>query len=448
MTVKKLRDILETLDSPAVVFDENGNIISANKSAKKFFKKEPIEEFVVGKRNSDNSALLMMHTTLDNVPAFIFAKDLGHRFLFMNKPFIQLLNSQKDRVKIKKDVLQLEDFIGKRDDEIFPDEYANQFLLHDEVVFEQGKSNTSEYTVKIDNKEAFFLVSKVPLFDMSGKLYGLCGIASNITHIKIAENKLHNYLVTLEEVTTKLIDARIASEQANMAKTTFLNNMSHEIRTPLNGVIANASLLENTNLTDKQENAVNRILLSAKALLEILDRIIEYAKVEETNYAFAFKPFNILNEIHTVYTALLSKMEAKNLTFYLDYQEEIPVEVFGDAKRLREIMYSLLENAVKFTDSGSITFSAKCLKQTKYAVTVRFEIRDSGIGIAKDHQNQLFDKFYQVDSSSTKRYGGTGLGLAISKKLISKMNGSIGVESTIGEGSLFWFELTFALAKE
>lgn len=448
MTVKKIRDILETLDSPAVVFDESGKIVSANKSAKKFFNKDPIEEFVVGKKKAESSALLMMHTTLDNVPALIFVKDLKHRFLFMNEPFIQLLNSQKDRVKIKKDVLRLEDVIGKRDDEIFPDEYANQFLLHDEVVFENAKTHTSEYNVKIDNKEAFFLVSKVPLFDIAGNLYGLCGIASNITHVKIAENKLQNYLVTLEEVTTKLIDARIASEQANMAKTTFLNNMSHEIRTPLNGVIANASLLENTSLTEKQENAVHRILLSAKALLEILDRIIEYAKVEETTYAFAFKPFNILKEIHTVYTALLSRMEAKNLTFYLDYQEEIPLEVYGDAKRLREIMYSLLENAVKFTDYGSITFSAKCLKLTKNAVTVRFEIRDSGIGIAKDHQNQLFDKFYQVDSSPTKRYGGTGLGLAISKKLISKMNGSIGVESTIGEGSLFWFELSFALAKE
>lgn len=392
--------------------------------------------------------LVLLRSILDYSPNYIFAKDVNRRFTLMNKRYIDSLKANWRYLKMQKEDLQESDILGKTAQEIFPEEYSQQFIRDDDQVIENGKTIVFEYSLPLNGDLHYFLTSKTPIYDAEGKLYGLCGISSDITKLKNAEKRLNNYLTVLEDVTTKLMEARFLSEQAITAKSHFLANMSHEIRTPLNGVIASASLLFNTELSEKQQVYVDRIAVSANILLEIINRILDYSKIEGGDFKLDFRPINLHELILDSYSIMISRAEEKGIKMEISYAEDIPALLIGDSSRLKDIFLNLIGNAIKFTERGEVNVRVFCIDKQKTEIRVRFEVEDTGIGISKNVQDLIFDKFFQADSSMTRRRGGSGLGLAITKELVALMGGKIGVGSEPGKGSCFWFEIPFLLANE
>lgn len=391
-------------------------------------------------------SLKLLRAVLDYSPNYVFVKDLAHRFLLINRTYVEALKAAQDHLKIQKTDLDESDFLGKKDSEIFPEQYAAEFSRDDDIVFATGKTIQVEYKVKIGEEERIFLTSKAPLYDAKGRIFALCGIASNITPLKNIEALQNDYLIALEKVTTELMEAKILSDQADVAKNAFLSSMSHEIRTPLNGVIGNASLLMHTELDAKQQTFTERILHCAKNLLEIIDKILDYAKIASFGVSIQTREFNLQMLIEEVLEEFKERAQDKNLALKLHYSKEIPLTILSDSLRIRQILINLMDNAIKFTDKGGVTITLIHINKNQEH-RMRFEIADTGSGITQELQSKLFKKFFQVDTSFTRKYTGLGLGLATSKLLINKLGGAIGLQSTEGKGCTFWFEIPIKLPK-
>jgi len=243
--------------------------------------------------------------------------------------------------------------------------------------------------------------------------------------------------------TEQLERAKNAAEAASRAKSAFLATMSHEIRTPMNGVLGMAEMLLGTELTDNQRNYTRLVKRSGEHLLVIINDILDFSKIEAGKLTIEYINFNLwdlLEDIHTVYTP---QAQAKGIALDFDIANDIPVAICGDPNRLRQIMANLLGNAIKFTEQGRIQAAVRVASEDSQAVMLRFEVRDTGIGIAQDARSRIFEAFSQADDSTTRKYGGTGLGLAISKELVELMGGTIGVERGKPQGSVFWFTVGF-----
>jgi PAS domain S-box-containing protein len=239
----------------------------------------------------------------------------------------------------------------------------------------------------------------------------------------------------------ELILAKNSAQSAAEAKSNFLATMSHEIRTPMNGVLGMVEILQNTPLNSQQEDIITTISESGTALLEIINDILEYSKVEAGKIQLELMTFNLERTLYDVTRLLLVKAEEKGIELIFYFHTSCPSYVIGDAGRIRQIMLNLVGNAIKFTDTGQIVVEAKHQKQKNSDHNICIEVKDTGIGINNKSREMLFESFTQADNSTSRKYGGTGLGLAISKRLVDLMNGSINVESKIGDGSTFWIDL-------
>ena len=258
---------------------------------------------------------------------------------------------------------------------------------------------------------------------------------------EVAERKRAE--IELQQQAKELTAAHSAAQAANHAKSAFLAAMSHEIRTPMNGVLGMTQLLLHTDLTPKQRRFADTVRSSGEALLTVINDILDFSKIEAGKLELEQIVFDLRETLEETVDLLAEIAHRKGIELLCLIQEGVPTLVQGDPNRLRQILTNLLGNALKFTARGEVVVRVAALEQDAETALLRFEICDTGIGIAPEEQSRLFQPFSQVDGSRTRKYGGTGLGLSIAKQLVHMMGGDIGVESATGVGSTFWFTVRF-----
>ena len=297
----------------------------------------------------------------------------------------------------------------------------------------------TEYRALRKNGEVFdALAYSAPMYEMS-RVTGIRGFILDISERKQAEQKLLETNRQLAETTVRANLLAAQAEQASAAKGEFLANMSHEIRTPMNGVIGMTGLLLDTELTVEQRQFAESARSSAESLLALINDILDFSKIEAGKLTLECLDFDVRSVFDDIARIVGLSAEQKNLDLICSVSDKVPAVLRGDPGRVRQILFNLVGNAVKFTYGGEILVRAKVESETESGLLVHFSVRDTGIGIPEGKLDSLFEKFTQVDASTTRRYGGSGLGLAISKQLAELMGGQIGVQSVEGLGSEFWF---------
>ncbi len=371
-------------------------------------------------------------TLLENLPQRIFLKDKTSVYVSCNENYARDL-------KIKP-----EEITGKTDYEFYPEELAEKYRRDDRRIMDSGGTETIEEKYIQDGQEMVVQTVKTPCKDEQGNVIGMLGIFWDITERQRAEEERQCHAQELRRKNEELAAAVATAREATQLKSRFLANMSHEIRTPMNGVLGMSELLLSTPLDAEQREYAEGIQYSAEALLSLINDILDISKIEAGRLELECIPFDPIQIMEQVQATLAARAHAKGLDLTCTADPALPRLVAGDPSRLRQVLTNLAGNAVKFTERGDVVISGQPAQQTAERVTIRFSVRDTGIGIAPEQRARLFESFVQGDSSTTRRYGGTGLGLAISKQLVELMGGQIGTESESGRGSLFWFTATFA----
>ncbi|RVD30665.1 response regulator [Mesorhizobium sp. M4B.F.Ca.ET.017.02.2.1] len=362
----------------------------------------------------------VFRSLIDNVPVSIYAKRSDLRQFYVNKGWCDLTGFAK------------EDAIGRTDVEIFgPDGEA--FVAGDLAVLRTGETQEIEESVTLpDGSVRHQFARKGAMIASDGSLY-LIGSTTDITELKQRE--------------AELSEARQRAVLADRAKSEFLANMSHEIRTPMNGVLGMAELLAKSDLDPKQKTFTDIIVKSGNALLTIINDILDFSKIDAGQLVLDPAPFNLAEAIEDVATLVSTRAKEKDLELIVRVQPGLDSQFVGDVGRIRQIVTNLLGNAVKFTDEGHVLVDVTG-ERVPTGTKLTISVTDTGIGIPEDKLKAVFEKFNQVDTSSTRRHEGTGLGLAITSRLVELMSGEIGVESDEGKGSTFWFTVTLPRAMQ
>ncbi|MBK7003654.1 MAG: response regulator [Rhodoferax sp.] len=282
------------------------------------------------------------------------------------------------------------------------------------------------YRAKTGQKVPVLLSASV-MHDADQNLCGMVYVAQDITALK--------------EIERSLKEAKDIAESASKAKTLFLAHMSHEIRTPMNGILGMTELLLGTPLTAQQKRFVDAAYHSGKNLLDIINAILDFSKIEAGKLELELTDFNLRQMVEDIGSLFATQAAAKAIHLMCLLPDELPVALHADQVRLRQVLTNLIGNAIKFTQEGEVSLEIQLTAQTQDTARLRFEVRDTGIGISQEAQQRIFDAFAQADNTTTRRFGGTGLGLSISRLLIGAMGGQLQVSSAPGSGSRFWFEV-------
>ncbi|MGE4560782.1 MAG: response regulator, partial [Desulfobulbus sp.] len=296
---------------------------------------------------------------------------------------------------------------------------------------QKGRHSAVRQLVRKDGSR-FWARMTAQAIDPNDLSKGVVGMLEDITQERAASEALHR--------------AKEEAEAATRAKSKFLANMSHEIRTPMNAIMGFAHLLRRDSLTPQQSGQLDKLTDASRHLLRIINNILDISKIEASKMTLDnedFEPARVLDQVCGI---VADPIAAKQLGFHVNL-DHIPLVLRGDGARLGQVFLNLIGNALKFTEQGRIDIVGSLLSENDAQVVVRFEVRDTGIGMTGEQLQRVFVAFEQADSSTTRRFGGTGLGLAISKRLVELMGGTIGVESSPGRGTRFWFELPFARAE-
>lgn len=379
---------------------------------------ENLEEALQNLRNQKDELKIL----LDTLPAMVYFKDSELRYHLANKAFLDFSDISQESLE------------GKTMKEIFKGYLPiGEYERLEELVIDQGKFFFNvEEKLKKKGKIIWFNTNIAPVRNYTGKIIGLIGVSWDVTDQKKHELELKR--------------AKEIAEESEKVKDQFLSNMSHELRTPLNGVMGMAELLAKTKLEDKQEEYLISLRHSVEHLDFLINDIFTYSSLEKEEIKPALKHFSISEIIENLTGSFNNKLSEKNLESKIEIDLTIPKSVKGDPQLLGLIFRNLYSNALKFTEKGSISvqvFPVSRPKENK--LLVRFEVKDTGIGIREQYKDLLFGSFTQLDASSTKSYQGTGLGLAISKKIIDLLKGEIGFESEWQKGSTFWFTVPFVV---
>ena len=364
-----------------------------------------------------------LRTLVRTIPDLIWLKDAEGVYLTCNPSFEQFFGADEA------------DIVGKTDHDFVPKELADSFRAHDRAAMEKGGSvNEEALTFARGGHQGIFETVKTPTFDAEGHLLGVLGVAREITERKELEKTLQQ--------------ARVAAEAAAEAKGSFLANMSHEIRTPMNAIIGLTELALRTTLTPRQQDYLGKVHVAAHSLLGILNDVLDLSKIESGKLSLEHTVFSLDDVLDGISTVLAVQVEERGLELLFAREADVPTRLVGDPLRLSQVLTNLTSNARKFTEQGDIVVSTQLVDRDGDSVTLRFAVRDSGIGMTPEQMSRLFQPFSQADDSTTRRFGGTGLGLAISRQLVEMMGGRIWVDSQPGQGSTFTFDAQFRLADE
>ncbi|MBL9190561.1 MAG: response regulator [Opitutaceae bacterium] len=338
---------------------------------------------------------------------------------------------------------------------VHPDDRARVTAEHGGAIEGKGAFNTSFRIVRPDGQERQIRARAHVQRNSAGRATRMVGVNWDVTAERRAQADIEKARDEAEDLNRQLEDAldraqRLAQEAAaaTVAKSEFLANMSHEIRTPLNAVLGMSSVLLGTELSPEQREYAETIRSSGDGLLELLNGILDYSKIESGHLDLEMRPFDLRECVESAVDVLGARAAEKRIDLLCELGPGVPETIGGDDTRLRQVFVNLLSNAVKFTTQGQVILTVDCVQRVDAKVRLRFAVRDSGIGIPEDRMNRLFKSFSQVDASTTRQYGGTGLGLAICKRIVELMGGRIWVESALGQGSTFFFEIEVAAVEE
>ena len=381
------------------------------------------EEALLQAKHEAEQSAAFIKAIFDNLEDQFYFKDRQSKVLGGNRAWVS-----------SRGVKSIDELLGKTDIDLHPAPLGQQLYDNEQRQMETGEvTRIRERHVRKDSRIEYVEAVKCPMRDEKGKVIGLAGISRDIT--RQVENE------------KRLVEAQQEAESANKAKSAFLAMMSHEIRTPMNGVIGAASLLLGTELTAQQDEFVHTIQVSGENLMTIINDILDYSKIEAGKIELEKAPFELRECIEDAFDLFVQTASKKNveLLYYVD--PDVPKALLGDTTRIRQILVNLLGNAIKFTENGEVNLKVHNVTtdENKRQCQLEFAVHDTGIGIADEHKERLFEAFTQADASSTRKYGGTGLGLTISRRLTELMDGKIWFESEKGKGSTFFFTITLPI---
>lgn len=362
--------------------------------------------------NGVNLAVFVLEIGADGLPRYAAINDMGRAFTG----------------------LAPQDYIGKTAKELYGGAMGDRAFAQQCKVVASGKEATYEITLPAVQRTAYLQTTLRPVFGKDGTLTHLVGSSADVT----SERERDTALELAKSAVRK-------AEAANSAKEQFLANMSHEIRTPMNGILGMTELLKETALDEQQVLLANTISNSANALLDIINEILDFSKIQAQGISLHNAPFSLRSLVQDTGTLLWARADFKGLELHTEYPDDVPGSFIGDANKIRQIILNLLGNAIKFTEAGRVTLRAE-YDGDDPELPLRLSIIDTGPGIEAAHQSRIFAAFEQADSTPTRRAEGTGLGLAITQALVDRMGGRIDVKSRLGEGSVFTVRLNLPFA--